>query len=103
MNNAANTQNLIANCRHSRLRAALAMPQAPKAAEVPVAVTTTATGGFAKKAASLLLVAFVYFFFGAFASVDYSAYETATDSGEVAICQTAPDGTVSIVTVSTQS
>jgi hypothetical protein len=106
MNNAANTQHLINNCRHAKLRAALQFPgqtAAAKTVEVPTTVAAcSANGGFAKKAASLMLVAIAYFFFAAFATVDYSAWETSTDNSEVAICQTAADGTVTIVTINAQ-
>lgn len=104
MNHAANTQSLVSNCRHARLRAALQFPGqvAPaKTVEAPAAVPHAT--GFTKKVASLMLVAVAYFFFAALATVDYSAWEAGTESGEIAICQTSEDGRVTIVTVPTQS
>lgn len=104
MNNAANTQHLVSNCRHAKLRAALQFPgQAPQATATETPVVATANLGFAKRAASLMLVAFAYFFFAAFAAVDYSAWESPSDNSEIAICQTAEDGRVAIVTVACRS
>lgn len=46
-----------------------------------------------------MLVAFAYFFFASFMAVDYGEWESGTDANEIAICQTAEDGRVTIVTV----
>lgn len=105
---AAAQDHRISQCRHARLRQALQF-QGPNVIAEQSEDTSVAhsahspSGWFGKWAGSLMLVAFAYFFFASLVAVDYSAWEEPTDSGEIAICQTAEDGRVTIVTIPCRS
>lgn len=99
----SSTQNpRINSCQHVRLRAALQYPGIP--ARGVVEARTGKPGvrvsqSLFRHTAGLVMLGVVYFFFASFVAVDYSEWETPTDKGEIAICQTTEDGQTRIVTL----
>ncbi len=93
----------INSCRHFRLRAALQYPgSAPARSATPrpeVEIKTARGESFIRRSGALAMLAVLYFVFASFVAVDYSDWESPTDKGEIAICQTSEDGQTRIITI----